>query len=168
MMTELLFRDDAYLKTATARVLAAGERGIELDRTVFYPQGGGQAGDTGTLLRASGEPLAITDTRKGETPDRVLHIVSPGSSLPQPGEAVALEIDWRRRYQLMRLHTALHLLSCVIVAPVTGGNIVADNMLQPENARADARAYRQRVRAAADMSSVLLAVGNGLELSRYQ
>ena len=126
MTTELLFRDDAYLKTATARVLAAGERGIELDRTVFYPQGGGQAGDSGTLLRASGEPLAVTDTRKADAPDRVLHIVAPGSSLPQPGEVVALEIDWQRRYQLMRLHTALHLMSCVIVAPVTGGNIVAD------------------------------------------
>jgi misacylated tRNA(Ala) deacylase len=126
MTTELLFRDDAYLKTATARVLAAGERGIELDRTVFYPQGGGQAGDSGTLLRANGEPLAITDTRKGDAPNRVLHIVPPGSSLPQAGEAVALQIDWQRRYQLMRLHTALHLMSCVIVAPVTGGNIVAD------------------------------------------
>src|SRR5258707_947258 len=126
MMTELLFRDDAYRKTATARVLAATERGIELDRTVFYPQGGGQAGDTGTLLRASGERLAVTDTRKGEAADRVLHVVAPGSSPPQPGEAVTLEIDWQRRYQLMRLHTALHLLSCVIVAPVTGGNIVAD------------------------------------------
>jgi misacylated tRNA(Ala) deacylase len=125
-MTELLFRDDAYLRTATARVLAAGERGIELDRTVFYPQGGGQAGDSGTLLRANGEPLAITDTRKGDAPDRVLHIVPPGGSLPQPGEAVTLQIDWQRRYQLMRLHTALHLMSCVIVAPVTGGNIVAD------------------------------------------
>jgi misacylated tRNA(Ala) deacylase len=126
MMTELLFRDDAYLKTATARVLAASERGIELDRTVFYPQGGGQAGDTGTLLRASGERLAITDTRKAVAPERVLHIVAPGGSPPQPGEAVTLEIDWQRRYQLMRLHTALHLLSCVIVAPVTGGNIVPD------------------------------------------
>jgi misacylated tRNA(Ala) deacylase len=126
MMTELLFRDDAYLKTASARVLAAGERGIELDRTVFYPQGGGQAGDSGTLLRASGEPLPVTDTRKGDAPDHVLHVVPPGSSLPQPGEAVELQIDWQRRYQLMRLHTALHLLSCVIVAPVTGGNIVAD------------------------------------------
>ena len=75
---------------------------------------------------ASGERVAITDTRKGEAADRVLHIVAPGSSLPQSGEAVVLEIDWQRRYQLMRLHTALHLLSCVIVAPVTGGNIVAD------------------------------------------
>src|SRR4030088_564525 len=126
MMTELLFRDDAYLKTATARVLAATERGIELDRTVFYPQGGGQAGDTGTLLRASGGHLAITDTRKGEAADRVLLLVAPGRSPPQPGEAVTLEIDWQRRYQLMRLHTALHLLSCVIGAPVTVGNIVDD------------------------------------------
>ena len=55
MITELLFRDDAYLRTATARVLTVGERGIELDRTIFYPQGGGQAGDTGTLVRANGE-----------------------------------------------------------------------------------------------------------------
>ena len=66
MTTELLFRDDAYLKTATARVLAVGERGIELDRTVFYPLGGGQAGDSGTLVRASGERLLIGDTRKGD------------------------------------------------------------------------------------------------------
>src|SRR5256886_17069620 len=97
MMTELLFRDDAYLKTATARVLAAGERGIELDRTVFYPQGGGQAGDTRTLLRARGERLAITDTRKGEATDRLLHIVAPGSSPPHPGEADALEGGWPPR-----------------------------------------------------------------------
>jgi misacylated tRNA(Ala) deacylase len=126
MTTELLFREDAYLRTATARVLAAGERGIELDRTVFYPQGGGQAGDSGTLVRAQGEPVAIIDTRKGETPDRVLHVPAPGSPAPQPGETVTLEIAWPRRYRLMRLHTALHLLSCVIPAPVTGGNIAPD------------------------------------------
>jgi len=126
MTTELLFRDDAYLRTATARVLAVSERGIELDRTMFYPLGGGQAGDTGRLLRAPGDALAITDTRKGETPDRVLHLPAPGGPLPQPGETVTLEIDWPRRYRLMRLHTALHLLSCVIPAPVTGGNITAE------------------------------------------
>jgi misacylated tRNA(Ala) deacylase len=112
-------------------VLAAGPGGIELDRTVFYPLGGGQAGDTGTLLRASGERVLIADTRKGQTPERVLHIPPPGSALPEPGEAVTLELDWERRYRLMRLHTALHLLSCVVVAPVTGGNIV------PEKARLD-------------------------------
>jgi misacylated tRNA(Ala) deacylase len=126
MTTEMLFRDDAYLRTATARVLAVGERGIELDRTIFYSQGGGQMGDTGRLLRASGEAVAIADTRKGDTPERVLHVPAPDSSLPQPGETVTLEIDWARRYRLMRLHTALHLLSCVIPAPVTGGNIAPD------------------------------------------
>ena len=93
-MTELLFRDDAYLKTATARVLAAGEHGIELDRTVFYPQGGGQAGDTGTLVRAGGERVGVTDTRKGEAPDRVLHIVAPGSSTTRS----AADIDASRPY----------------------------------------------------------------------
>ncbi|MBV8145611.1 MAG: alanyl-tRNA editing protein [Gammaproteobacteria bacterium] len=126
MATELLFRDDAYLRGATARVLAVHERGIELDRTVFYPLGGGQAGDTGRLLRASGETVAIADTRKGETAERVLHVPAPGGPLPEPGELVTLELDWPRRHLLMRLHTALHLLSCVIPAPVTGGNITAE------------------------------------------
>ncbi len=126
MSAELLFRDDAYLKTAAARVLSVGVRAIELDRTVFYPLGGGQAGDTGALVRASGERVPIADTRKGETPDSVLHIAAAGAPLPEPGEMVGLEIDWPRRYRLMRLHTALHLLSCVVVAPVTGGNIVPD------------------------------------------
>jgi misacylated tRNA(Ala) deacylase len=138
MSTELLFRDDAYLRNATARIIAAGAQGIELDRTIFYPLGGGQAGDAGTLRRASGEVLAIADTRKapGE-PGRVLHLPAPGtpagSAGPalEPGETVTLELDWPRRYRLMRLHTALHLLSCVITAPVTGGNIV------PEKARLD-------------------------------
>jgi misacylated tRNA(Ala) deacylase len=124
--TELLFREDAYLRTATARVLAAAAGGIELDRTVFYPLGGGQAGDTGALLRASGERIAIADTRKGDGPDRVLHIPAGGAALPEPGETLTLEIDWPRRHRLMRLHTALHLMSCVVTAPVTGGNIVPD------------------------------------------
>lgn len=125
-MTELLFRTDAYLKTASARVVAVGERGIELDRTLFYPLGGGQAGDSGWLVRASGERLPVTDTRKGDGPDRVLHVPAAGATLPEPGETLTLELDWPRRYSLMRLHTALHLLSCVITAPVTGGNIVPD------------------------------------------
>jgi misacylated tRNA(Ala) deacylase len=126
MTTQLLFREDAYLRTASAHVTATSERGIELDRTVFYPQGGGQAGDAGWLVRASGERVAIADTRKGDGEARVLHLPAAGAVLPEPGEAVALEIDWPRRHRLMRLHTALHLLSCVITAPVTGGNIVPD------------------------------------------
>jgi misacylated tRNA(Ala) deacylase len=131
MSTQLLFREDAYLRTSTAQVLACGEGGIELDRTIFYPQGGGQAGDAGVLLRSDGARIVITDTRKGEGPDRVLHIRAPGAPPLQTGDTVTLEIDWPRRYRLMRLHTALHLLSCVVTAPVTGGNIV------PEKGRLD-------------------------------
>lgn len=126
MTTELLFRNDAYLKTARAQVVAVHERGIELDRTIFYPLGGGQPGDTGALLRTSGERIAIVDTRKGDSIDGVLHIAAPDMPRPEVGETLALEIDWPRRYALMRLHTALHVMSCVVVAPVTGGNISAD------------------------------------------
>jgi len=125
-MAELLFRDDAYQTTASARVLAVHERGIELDRTLFYPLGGGQPGDSGTMLRANGEPINIVDTRKGEGIDNVVHIPAPGSTMPEVGEDVQLRIDWQKRYALMRLHTALHVMSCVVVAPVTGGNISPD------------------------------------------
>ncbi len=126
MATELLFRDDAYLKTAQARVVRADEHGILLDRTIFYPLGGGQPGDTGALVRADGERIAIVDTRKGDTPDTVLHLQAPSAKRPAIGEMLALEVDWPRRYALMRLHTALHVMSCVVVAPVTGGNIAPD------------------------------------------
>jgi misacylated tRNA(Ala) deacylase len=77
-------------------------------------------------MRASGEPISIVDTRKGEGVDSVLHVPAPGIPLPEPGERLTLGIDWARRYALMRLHTALHVMSCVVVAPVTGGNIAAD------------------------------------------
>jgi misacylated tRNA(Ala) deacylase len=126
MPTELLFRSDAYAKVASARVVALGEQGVELDRTLFYPLGGGQPGDSGTLVRANGERLKVVDTRKGEGPERVVHVLGPGSARPEVGEELSLELDWERRYALMRLHTALHLLSCVVPAPVSGGNISPD------------------------------------------
>jgi misacylated tRNA(Ala) deacylase len=125
-MTTLLFRDDAYLATATARVVASGERGVLFDRTIFYPQGGGQQGDTGTLVREGGERIAVTDTRKSDIPDSVLHVLAPDAPALAIGEAVTQALDWPRRYALMRLHTALHVMSCVVVAPVTGGNIAPD------------------------------------------
>ncbi len=131
MPTDLLFRSDAYLKTAHAQVVAVHDHGIELDRTIFYPMGGGQQGDTGVLQRGSGDRIAIADTRKGEAIDTVLHIAAPAMPSPERGETLTLEIDWPRRYALMRLHTALHVISCVVVAPVTGGNIT------PEKARLD-------------------------------
>ena len=126
MPAELLFRDDAYMKTATARVTAVSERGVELDRTIFYPLGGGQPGDTGALIRANGERVPVVDARKGETFDSVVHVTAPGIVRPEIGETVTLELDWDRRYALMRLHTALHVMSCVVIAPVTGGNISPD------------------------------------------
>lgn len=126
MTTELLFRDDAYLRTATAIVTAVHERGVELDRTIFYPLGGGQPGDTGFLVRANGDRIAIIDTRKGEALNSVVHSLAPDAPRPEFGESLTLEIDWARRYALMRLHTALHVMSCVVVAPVTGGNIAPD------------------------------------------
>jgi misacylated tRNA(Ala) deacylase len=131
MTTELLFREDAYLRTATATVVAVSARGIVLDRTIFYPLGGGQAGDSGFMRRASGERIAIADTRKGDAIDEVLHVPAPGIPQPDVGETMTLEVDWPRRYALMRLHTALHVMSCVVVAPVTGGNI------SPDKARLD-------------------------------
>jgi misacylated tRNA(Ala) deacylase len=125
-MTEPLFREDAYLREVQATIAAVDAGGVILDRTVFYPQGGGQAGDAGALLRGDGTRIGISDTRKGDGPDSVLHLPEASAPRAEVGETLTLEIDWPRRYRLMRLHTALHLLSCVIVAPVTGGNIVPD------------------------------------------
>ncbi|MGO8918561.1 MAG: alanyl-tRNA editing protein [Stellaceae bacterium] len=122
-MTALLFRDDAYLGRCEARVISADARGIQLDRTVFYPQGGGQPGDCGALLLADGRSVAIADTRKGDGADEVLHIPAPGAELPAPGDAITAEIDWPRRHRLMRMHTCLHLLSAVVTGAVTGGQI---------------------------------------------
>jgi misacylated tRNA(Ala) deacylase len=122
-MTELLFRDDGYLRSCTARVTAADERGIRLDRTVFYPTGGGQPGDTGSVRLASGETIRIVDTVKGEGPDEVIHVPAAGTTLPAPGTEVAAEIDWERRHRLMRMHTCLHLLCAVVPGAVTGGQV---------------------------------------------
>ena len=119
-MTELLFRDDPYLQACEARVVSVREGAVELDRTVFYPAGGGQPGDTGRI-----GPWRVLDTRKGDAPDRVLHVLEPGAAL-QPGARVAIAIDWERRHRHMRLHTALHLLGAVVKAPVTGGRIAED------------------------------------------
>src|SRR5260370_40482305 len=109
-MTDLLCRDDASALSCPARVTLTDERGIRLDRTVFYPTGGGQPGDTGTLRFASGMTIAIIDTLKGEAPDEVIHVPAPGGAVPEPGIALVAEIDWPRRARRMRLHTRPHLL----------------------------------------------------------
>ena len=125
MPTELLFRQDAYLRETAATVEAVNERGgIILDRTVFYATGGGQPGDVGTLRRADGSTIAIgTAIYDPEDKSRILHVPLEGQEAPQPGETVTAVLDWERRLKRMRIHTALHLLSVVLPYPVTGGAI---------------------------------------------
>ena len=123
MTTEELFREDAYRTESPARVVACDARGIVLDRTVFYPRGGGQAGDSGALVRGDGSAIAITDTVKGEAPGEILHVAAtPLDS----GESVTARIDWERRHRHMRFHTATHLLCAIVPHPTNGCSITAD------------------------------------------
>ena len=122
-MTDEIFREDAYLRSCEAVVTASGPAGLEFDCTVFYPMGGGQPGDTGTLRRSDGRTVTIVDTRKGAAPGQVLHIAAPDQEIPAVGERVVVEIDWARRHRHMRMHTCLHLLCAVVPAGVTGGQV---------------------------------------------
>lgn len=123
-MTELVFRDDPYAKSCEATVTAVNDRGgIELDRTVFYPTGGGQPGDTGSLRLADGTEIAIATTVKGAGAEDVVHVPAEGQVAATPGATVTATIDWQTRHRLMRIHTCLHLLSSVVEYPVTGGQI---------------------------------------------
>jgi len=124
-MTQEIFRDDAYCTQAEATVEAADARGIVLDRTIFYPKGGGQAGDAGTITRADGSSVAIADTVKGEAPGEILHVPAPDQPLPTPGEKVTLRIDWERRHRHMRFHTATHLLCAIVPHQTNGCSITA-------------------------------------------
>ncbi|MDA7417051.1 alanyl-tRNA editing protein [Xenophilus arseniciresistens] len=139
-MTQDLFRSDAYLRQCEAQVLAVGDEGVVLDRTVFYPLGGGQAGDAGLLQLADGRSLAIADTRKardaeGRPTADIVHVPAPGQeallAALQPGQRVTAQLDWERRHRLMRFHTATHLLCHLVPQPVNGCSIT------PEHARLD-------------------------------
>ena len=123
-MTDELFRKDSYMKECDAEVIAVESDGVAVDRTVFYPLGGGQPGDTGSMSWPGGS-ARITDTRYGAS-GQILHRVEEGAPLPAVGETVHLEVDWDRRYRHMRMHTAMHLLGAVLKYGVTGGNISAE------------------------------------------
>ncbi|MBE0413907.1 alanyl-tRNA editing protein [Yoonia sp.] len=124
-MTDLLFRDDAYLREAPAHVTAiTSEGGIMLDKSVFYPTSGGQPGDSGQLVWHGGT-LDIATAVKGQG-DGVVLLPAEPAAMPAVGDRVHQKINWDRRYRHMRMHTALHLLSVVIPLPVTGGAIAAD------------------------------------------
>lgn len=120
-MTEELFREDSYQKECRATVVESGSGEIVLDRTVFYPQGGGQPGDTGTISWDGGE-VEVNDTRYGDA-GSIRHLTAADAELPAAGTEVTARLDWDRRYKHMRMHTALHLLGSVLKYGVTGGNI---------------------------------------------
>ena len=121
--TKPLFDEDAYLTTCEAKVLAVNERnGIILDQTVFYPTGGGQSGDIGTLER-DGKVIKIATTIKDRDSGELVHVPMDGESTLNIGDKVTATIDWEKRYLHMRMHSALHLLCAVVPCGVTGGKI---------------------------------------------
>jgi len=123
-VTDEIFRRDAYARSVAARVVAADQTGIELDRSVFYPEGGGQPGDRG-VLQCGDLAIPIVDTRKDER-GRLLHLPAAGAQLPRPDAQVLAIIDWEYRYRHMRMHTCLHLLCALVPHGVTGGAIGQD------------------------------------------
>jgi misacylated tRNA(Ala) deacylase len=133
MPTDALHRTAPYLTACDAVVTRVTDDGVELDRTVFYPLGGGQAGDCGWLTLADGTRLRVADARKSKrddaTPDDTLHLIDPASDWKQRlvvGTPVQAEIDWERRYRHMRFHTATHLLCAVVRQLVDGCSITND------------------------------------------
>jgi misacylated tRNA(Ala) deacylase len=122
-MTEKLFLIDAYAREAKAQVVSADARGIVLNQTNFYAQGGGQPGDVGEMVLPDGGVVRIANTIYDSDRKTVLHVAAEGSRLPAPGDEVTLRLDWAVRYSRMRAHTALHLLTAVLPYPVTGGSV---------------------------------------------
>lgn len=142
-MTQELFRINAYLTECAATVTAITPAGIVLDRTVFYPLGGGQAGDTGVLVLADGSQVAVVDTRKGKAEDgsytsQIIHqpnedmrdrLLNQERSSPvrlAVGDTVKARIDWVRRHRMMRFHTCTHLLCHIVPQLVNGCSITPD------------------------------------------
>ena len=124
MRTECLFRDDSYLRECEARVVAVNEQGVVLDRTVFYANSGGQPGDFGVLVTASGARVPVANTiYLDQMKTEIAHVQAPGTPSLSAGETVAAQIDWGKRYARMRMHTALHLLSAALPFAVTGGSV---------------------------------------------
>ncbi len=128
-MTDPVYRDEPYRRELETRIAGVDERGIRLERTIFYPRGGGQAGDAGRLDLPGGGSIAIADTVKGEGAE-VLHLPAPGQEdavkALQAGSAVVARIDWERRHRHMRFHTATHLLCAIVPHPTNGCSITSD------------------------------------------
>ena len=125
-MTEELFREDSDLKSCKAKVVAVEGNRVELDRTVFYPTGGGQPGDQGFLRTITGMFSPVVDCNCDRETGKHLHILADDAVPPKVGELVSVDLDWERRHRHMRMHTALHLLCSLVDAGVTGGSVGVD------------------------------------------
>ncbi len=125
-MTHAVFYEDAYQKELDARVISCADGWLILDRTIFYPLGGGQPGDTGTLTLPGGDTIAITDTRKDRESGEIKHQLENSEISISAGAEVKLSLDWERRYKHMQMHTSMHLLGSLIPVPVTGGQVGAE------------------------------------------
>jgi misacylated tRNA(Ala) deacylase len=130
VVTEMPFLDDSYARTFTARVVSVEDQSVVLDRTLFYPRGGGQMADTGTLRSYGSTYPVIAVEKRGDT---VFHTVE--GKIPQVGDEVRGEIDWEHRYQMMRTHTALHVL-CGVIFRRYGAQVTGCQMY-PNRARMD-------------------------------
>lgn len=126
--TKPLFIDDAYLMAVESKVIEVNERGgIILDQTQFYATSGGQPGDTGHLEREDGSLIKIATTVTGETKQEIILVPVEDQATPKVGETLVGHIDWERRYKLMQMHTACHLLSVVCPFPITGAGVNIDD-----------------------------------------
>lgn len=162
-MTEEIFREEPYRRETAATIAGVEPGGIRLDRTVFYPRGGGQAGDAGTLALGDGSQLAIADTVKGAAA-AILHVPAPGQEALlaklRPGDAVTASIDWARRHRHMRFHTATHLLCAIVPHQTNGCSITADyarldfDMVEPLSREALERELARLVAEAHDVRTV--------------
>lgn len=123
-MTEALYLENPYLELAEATVTAVGtDGGLYIDRSIFYPQGGGQPGDSGSIEWGTGLKTDIKNSVYSADRTSIILVPEAGQDLPEFGQTVIQHIDWPRRHALMRMHTAMHLLSVVLPYPVTGGQV---------------------------------------------
>ena len=120
MTSTEIFRSDPYLSSSEATVVAVREEGLILDKTVFYPEGGGQPGDIG---RIANNIFGADVTNTIKSTDGILHLTDNKLGSISVGDNVEIDIDWERRYSLMRMHTALHILCSIVDGAVTGGSV---------------------------------------------
>ena len=121
-MTELLFNEDSYLKEAEATIVSAVDNIIKLNRTVFFPEGGGQPGDQGEIILKD-RVLKVIDTKKDLQANEILHYVEGNIDESIINKEVGLKIDWERRYKLMRMHSSCHVLVSLVPALITGASV---------------------------------------------